>query len=127
MAGKRTRIMYIEQKSGANAGEARIGRVTFSRKGRTLYYKDLAFVTAKGRGIWGNYDGFDREQYLKFVNTKLEPGKNTCPGYVGEFWISGPKRNGEDRHYAETAGPVAIDEDVAEEYWTKIRGVAQLG
>ena len=31
MAGHITRIMYMEQKTGANAGEARIGRVRFAR------------------------------------------------------------------------------------------------
>ena len=121
MTKKRSRIMYIEQKSGKNAGQARIGRVTFSRKGRTLYYKDLAFVSAKGRGIWGNYDGYDKKLYLTFVNAKLVPGQRLT-GYVGEFWISGPKKNGADRHYAESA-EVTVDEDVAEEYWKEIRGV----
>jgi hypothetical protein len=33
------RIMYIESKAGGLAGgEARIGRVTFSKTGQTIYY-----------------------------------------------------------------------------------------
>ena len=38
-----------------------------------------------------------------------------------EYWISGPKKNGQDRHWA-GSGPVEIDPDVAEEYWKDIRG-----
>jgi len=33
------RIMYIECKAGGLTGGARIGRVTFSKTGRTLYYR----------------------------------------------------------------------------------------
>jgi hypothetical protein len=38
-----------------------------------------------------------------------------------EYWISGPKKNGEDRHWA-GSGKVEIDEDVREEYLRDIRG-----
>ena len=37
------------------------------------------------------------------------------------YWISGPKKNGEDGLYGYR--PVPIDEDVREEYWVKIRGM----
>jgi len=36
------------------------------------------------------------------------------------FWVSGPKKNGEDGLYGYR--PVPIDEDVREEYWVKVRG-----
>lgn len=36
-----------------------------------------------------------------------------------EYWISGPKKRGGDRLYG--SGRVEIDDDVREEYWTKIR------
>ena len=36
-----------------------------------------------------------------------------------KFWISGPKKNGEDGLYGHR--PVPIDEDVREEYWVEIR------
>jgi hypothetical protein len=100
MAGKKTRIMYIEQKTEAGAGEARIGRVTFSQTGRTIYYRGKAFQSLAGHGIGANY-------------YELESG--------AEYWISGPKKNGEDRHWAEP-GSVVVDDDVAEEYWKVIRG-----
>jgi hypothetical protein len=101
MAGTKTRIMYIELKEGhGNRGPARIGRVRFSHSGRTLYYRDKEFQSCGGQGIAGNY--FD-----------VKTGE--------EYWISGPKKNGRDRHWA-GSGPVEIDTDVAEEYWTEIRG-----
>jgi hypothetical protein len=120
MAGKQTRIMYIEQKTGTGAGEARIGRVTFSRTGRTLYYRDKAFRAAGG--IYGNYYGYDRATFEETANAKLiSPGP--MPGFLGEFWISGPKKNGRDQHPCEPCDRVILDEDVADECWNEIRGM----
>ena len=34
-----SRIMYIESKGDGITGPARIGRVTFSKSGKTLYYR----------------------------------------------------------------------------------------
>jgi hypothetical protein len=34
--GQKYRIMYVENKSELSGGEARIGRVTFSKTGRTV-------------------------------------------------------------------------------------------
>jgi hypothetical protein len=97
-----TRIMYIEYKGGGITGPARIGRVTFSKSGKSLYYQGRRFQTLAGRGFKANY--FD-----------VATGD--------EYWISGCKKDGTDRLYA---GAVEIDEDVAEEYWSKIRGQPQL-
>ena len=92
--------MYIELKSDhGDRGPARIGHVSFSASGRTLYYNGRAFQSCKGQGIGANY--FDTKS-----------GE--------EYWISGPKKNGGDRHCA-GGGPVEIDEDVADEYWAEIR------
>ena len=95
-----TRIMYIEQKTDGVTGPARIGRVTTSKRGRTLYYDGKTFQSLKGAGFKANY--FD-----------VETGD--------EYWISGCKRDGTDRLYGE-ADPVLIDKDVREEYWKRIRG-----
>ena len=38
--GRKPRIMFIERKAGALTGPARIGRVTFNRTGRTIFYHD---------------------------------------------------------------------------------------
>jgi len=39
----KSRIMYIEAKSGGLTGPARIGRLTCSKSGATLYYVGQAF------------------------------------------------------------------------------------
>lgn len=94
--------MYIELKSGGghnDCGSAHIGRVTFSKSGRTIQYRDLKFQSLKGSGICANY-------------FEVESGN--------EYWISGCKKNGQDRHWA-GSGPVEIDDDVREEYWVNIR------
>jgi len=38
------------------------------------------------------------------------------------FWISGPRKDGQDRLYSDSSALVEIDPDVAEEYWREIRG-----
>lgn len=93
-----TRIMYIERKAGELTGEARIGRVTYSKSKKTIYYDGRAFQSLKG-GYKANY-------------YETETGE--------EYWISGPKKDGTDRLYGERI-PVEIDEDTREEYWTQIR------
>ena len=96
---KKTRVMYIERKAGSLTGPATIGRVSFSKTGKTIYYQGKAFQSQKGSGFKSNY-------------FEVESGE--------DYWISGPKRNGADSLYA-TNIPVAIDEDAREEYWLTIR------
>jgi hypothetical protein len=99
-----TRVMYIENKSeGLSGGEARIGRVTFSKTGRTIYYRSRAFKPLKG-GFKANY-------------FETETGE--------EFWISGPKKDGKDRLYNERV-PVEIDENARVEYWMEIRNLPSM-
>jgi hypothetical protein len=96
--------MYIENKSGGPPGDqgfigpARIGRVSFSKTGRSLYYNGKTFRSLNGAGFKANF--YD-----------VESGEH--------YWISGPKKNGEDGLYGPR--PTPIDQDVREEYWTKIR------
>lgn len=92
------RIMYIECKGDSLNGPARIGRVTFSRTGTTIYYGGRTFSKLGGYGFKANFADDTGVQY----------------------WISGPRRDGVDRLYKSNQ-PVEIDEDVREEYWTKIR------
>lgn len=96
----KSRIMYIENKASGLNGPARIGRVTYSKSGATLYYKGKSFRSLKG-GYKANY--YD-----------IQSGER--------YWISGCKKNGEDRLYV-SALPIDIDEDVRDEYWTTIRGL----
>lgn len=98
----KSRIMYIEAKSGSPTGPARIGRVTSSKSGATLYYGGQAFRSLKGSGFKSNY--FD-----------VETGEH--------YWISGPRRDGKDALYATHIQPV-IDADVQDEYWSRVRGGA---
>ena len=51
----RSRIMYIESKAEGLNGPARIGRVTFNKTGKTLFYRDQSFQSMKGRGFKANY------------------------------------------------------------------------
>lgn len=95
----KTRIMYVECKAGGLTGPARIGRVSFSKAGATLYYRGRTFRSLKGPGSKANY----------FDVATSEP-----------YWISGCRKDGADRLYGERL-PVEIDEDVREEYWISIR------
>ena len=97
--GENHRIMYIENKDGDIDGvPARIGWVTFSKSGLSVYYRGKTLKRSKGGGIAGNH--FD---------------ENTGE----EYWISGIKKRGSNTHYAESTS-VLIDEDALEEY-KKIR------
>jgi hypothetical protein len=91
--------MYVEYKGNAGAitGPAWIARVTFSKSGRSVYFRGKRLQLLGGNGFKANY--FDEES--------------------GEqYWVSGCKRNGQDRLYG---GVVEIDDEVREEYWTEIR------
>ena len=93
--GEERRVMYIENKEGDIDGvSARIGWVSFSKTGRTVYYRGRALKCAKGGGIYGNY--FDEET-----------GE--------EYWISGIKKRGSNAHYAEPVD-ISIDDDALNEY-----------
>lgn len=92
--------MYLEDKSSGLNGPARIGRVTFNRTGKSLTYRGRTFQSLKGHGFKANY--FD-------VATGAQ------------FWISGPRKDGQDRLYPGSTLQVEIDDDVAEEYWRDIR------
>ncbi len=86
-------IRYIELKTGYHDdGPAWIGKVKASKSGKTVYFNDHAFQ--KHNGIAGNY-------------IDVETGE--------EYWISGIKKNGQDRHWA-GKGKIIIDQKVVEEY-----------
>jgi hypothetical protein len=109
--GHQTRIMYIENKGGGYVeqwgqqvpsggeltGPGRIGRATFSKTGKTIYYGGKTFNRWNG----------DKANYV-------------CEETGESYWISGPKRRGGDSLYA-TNIATEIDADVREEYWTEIR------
>jgi hypothetical protein len=96
MSATKTRIMYIER-GGGLAGPGRIGRVSFSKTGRTVYYHGRTLRSLNGCGY-------------KTTHFDTKTGR--------EYWISGPRKDGQDTFYP---GEVKVDEDVREEYWTEIR------
>jgi hypothetical protein len=89
----RSRIMYIESKADGLQGPARIGRVYFSKSGKSLYYRGLIFKRTT-QGFKANY---------------FELGSGD------HYWISGPRRDEDNRLYGGNDG-VVIDDDVRDEY-----------
>lgn len=87
----RTEILYVELKIG-HSGPAWIGYGYYSKSGQTVYFDGK--VLKKKQGVIGNH--FD-----------IESGD--------EYWISGVKKNGQDRHWA-GSGKVYIDNSVIEDY-----------
>ena len=94
MSATKTRIMYVQR--GTMAG--RIGRVRFSKTGRTLFYGDLELIPSSA-GLKTNY-------------------LDVATGEA--YWVSGPRKDGQDTLYP---GRIEIDDDVAEEYWRDVRGL----
>lgn len=87
-------LKYIELKTGYNDnGLAWIGPVKLSKSGRTLYFNGRALKQTK-QAIAGNY--FD-----------MMTGE--------DFWVSGVKRDANDRHWA-GSGKVLIEAAIVEEY-----------
>jgi hypothetical protein len=92
--GMRRRIMYVENKHGLIDGvQGRIGWVSFSKTGQTVYYRDRTLQ--KGSGISGN-----------FVDV----------GSGEEYWISGVKQRGSNAHPAEQGVSIEVDPDALDEY-----------
>jgi hypothetical protein len=98
----KTRIMYIENKSDGLVGPARIGRVTFSKSGKSVTDRGTEFGSLKGTGFKANF-------------WNPETGE--------QYWISGCKKDGLDSLYP---NEIEIDEDVREEYWVTIRNRPDL-
>ncbi len=98
------KLLYIEIKSGAgDRGSAWIGLAKMSKSGRTVYFNGRALQRAVGGGISGNH---------------------FCVETGAEYWISGPKKNGEDRHWA-GGGAVLVERRAVEPYLA-LRGLDQL-
>ena len=87
------RVMYVELKIG-DSGPAWIGWVKFSKTGTTVYYRGKELRRVRGGGVSGNHVDVDTGD---------------------EYWVSGVKKNGQDRHWA-GSGAVVIDDDAADEY-----------
>jgi len=100
-------LRYIEVKSGhSDNGPALIGYVTPSKTGRTLYFNGRGFMKLKGQ-------------------RRGEAGGNYIDMETGEsFWVSGVKKNGEDRHWA-GSGKVLVEAAALSDY-LKVIGAKTL-
>lgn len=100
-------LRYIELKSGhSDNGPAWIGYVTPSKTGRTLYFNGRGLMKRKGQ-------------------RRGESGGNYVDMETGEsFWVSGVKKNGEDRHWA-GSGKVLVEAAALSEY-LKVIGAKTL-
>ena len=88
-------LKYVELKTGYNDnGPAWITRVKMSRSGQSIYFGRKALKRTHGGGIAGNY-------------WDIETGD--------EYWVSGVKKRGLNRHWA-GSGKVAIEVGAVDEY-----------
>lgn len=85
----KSEIRYVECK---DTGEAWIGYCQFSKTGLSVYFNNK--VLKRRQGISGNH-------------IDIETGE--------EYWVSGVKRNGMDRHWAEP-GSILIDRSALDDY-----------
>ncbi len=98
----RKRLLYVELKSGQNdCGPAWIGYATLSKSGVTVYFNGRALK--RGGGVSGNH---------------------SCIETGDEYWVSGPRKDGRDRHWA-GSGVVRVDERALPEY-LELRGLSGL-
>ena len=95
-------LRYIELKTSWNDnGPAWIGFVTESRSGKMVYFNDHAFER-------------QNEEYSNYIDVETQE----------EYWISGVKKNGEDRHWA-GGGIITIDKKAVALYLS-ITGMKEL-
>jgi hypothetical protein len=96
-------LRYVELKSGhSDNGPAWIAYVEQSKTGRTVYFNGRGLMKLKGqrRGAGGgNY-------------VDMETGES--------FWVSGVKKNGENRHWA-GSGRVLVEAAAVSEYLQTIK------
>ncbi len=99
-------LRYIELKSGhSDNGPAWIGYVTPSKTGRTLYFNGRGLMKLKGQ-------------------RRGDSGGNCIDMVSGEsFWVSGVKKNGQDRHWA-GSGKVLVEAAAVREYLKAINAKA---
>ena len=99
----KSQLVYVEKGTGAaHNGPAWIGRGFFSKTGKTIYFNGKAFHGGRG---WV---------------TEMITGD--------PYWISGVKKDGTDRHWADnqpSRKKIQIDADVVAEY-LKLRGLTEL-
>jgi hypothetical protein len=95
-----TLLRYVELKTGySDDGPAWIARVRTSKSGKLIYFRGKALARV------------ERGRHLDVETREI-------------FWVSGVKKNGEDRHWA-GGGKVSIERGAVEEY-LRLIGASQL-
>ena len=95
-------IIYVELKTGySDNGPAWIGNGFYNRTRKTVYFNGQVFC--RSQGISSNHIDLETRD---------------------EYWISGVKKNGTDRHWAGT-GTIMIDQSVVDDY-LMLRGMPSL-
>jgi hypothetical protein len=91
-------LRYIELKSGhSDNGPAWIAYVTQSKSGRTLYFNGRGLMKLKGQ-------------------RRGQSGGNYIDVETGEsFWVSGVKKDGNDRHWA-GSGKILVEAAAVPDY-----------
>ncbi|MGI8839455.1 MAG: hypothetical protein ACR2F8_01500 [Caulobacteraceae bacterium] len=87
--------MYIENKDGEIDGaNRRVGWISFSKTGQTVYYRGRELAKIRGGGVRGNFiDVANRDEY----------------------WVSGVKKRGSNARWAENIS-IAVDADALADY-----------
>lgn len=94
----KNRLIYVELKSGhGDSGPAWIDLATTSKTGVTIYSNGKAFKRINRGGIAGNYYDIETDD---------------------EYWISGIKKNNQDRHWA-GGGDILIDHAAVKAWLTE--------
>ncbi|MCD9014427.1 hypothetical protein [Parachryseolinea silvisoli] len=95
-------LIYVELKTGyGDNGPAWIGNGFYNRTRKTVYFNGQVFC--RSQGISGNHIDLETRE---------------------EYWISGVKKKGTDRHWA-GSGTIMIDESVIVDY-LELRGLTSL-
>jgi hypothetical protein len=88
-------LIYVELKTGCgDRGPAYIGFGEYSKSKKTVYFNDQAFQSCKGNGIGANFYDLESQD---------------------DYWISGIKREGGDRHWA-GGGIISVDQEALQDF-----------
>ena len=88
-------VLYIEKvtKGSNHDDEARIAKVSYSKTGQTIYYKDKKLKRIKG-AVTANYE-------------------DEATGEL--YWVSGVKKDGSNRHRC-GSGVIVVDKEAKNEF-----------
>ena len=94
-----TRIMLGERKDGPRTDEASIGRVSFSKSEKTLYYRGMSLQS-----------------------TRVKAGKTCYEDIISgdSYQVAAARKDGADVQSL-SGIVVGIDENARDEYWSSIR------